>query len=449
MKTFAILVFAFLVSIPATAQIDQVLTPPPNLVLNNYDMVPVGPYGGLEGSAYAARIGDPSAAWFNPAGLSRQQTAQISGSAGVYQHTSVTPNALPNRGGSIQQLPNYVGFTFTPRAGMTVGAALLTTNAWMQETDSELVIRTTPADQRFAYSADADYERRIAAFGVGFHRGGRWRFGGGFAFSMMDLRLVQSASDRLADSTGLRSLLVSSRVGGSTTQMRLQGGAQYDVGAWRLGAAVRTPGGTILRSGVVTLDGVLDNGPASQGASLFDPDARLEYHLPWEFQGGAAYVQERLEIEVDLQGYTPVSAYSLISSDHPTVTYGDSGAGLPPTIITRPFGGLTSASNGVVNVSAAGHFLLFKERTLRIHGGAGSNRSPVGTSDVIFNKVDLSTWTLGVSGSLAKFQFAAGVNHKSGTADDIIVRNLLNGQVVRTAIDVSTMGFIYSLTYQF
>jgi hypothetical protein len=49
-----------------------VATVPPNVVLSNYDNVPVGPFGGLEGSAYVARVGDPSAAWFNPAGLSRQ-----------------------------------------------------------------------------------------------------------------------------------------------------------------------------------------------------------------------------------------------------------------------------------------------------------------------------------------------------------------------------------------
>src|SRR6186713_891282 len=104
----------------ADAQIDQVVTPPPNLVVSNYDSVPVGPFGGLEGTAYVARVGDPSAAWFNPAGLARQSGAQISGSAGVYQRTSITPQALPNHGGSFQQLPNFVGFTFAPRPRMTV-----------------------------------------------------------------------------------------------------------------------------------------------------------------------------------------------------------------------------------------------------------------------------------------------------------------------------------------
>jgi hypothetical protein len=59
-------------AMPLRAQnVDQVATVPPNVVLSNYHNVPVVPFGGLEGSAYVARVGDPSAAWFNPAGLSR------------------------------------------------------------------------------------------------------------------------------------------------------------------------------------------------------------------------------------------------------------------------------------------------------------------------------------------------------------------------------------------
>ena len=131
---------------PLRAQsVDQVATVPPNVVLSNYDNVPVGPFGGLEGSAYVARVGDPSAAWFNPAGLSRQTGVQISGSAGVYQWTAVSPQALPNSGGSRRQLPSVVGFTAHVRGGLTAGAAFMTTNSWTQEVDSELI---TPALER-------------------------------------------------------------------------------------------------------------------------------------------------------------------------------------------------------------------------------------------------------------------------------------------------------------
>ena len=449
MKTALLCGLICLTAAQAVAQVEEVTTPPPNLVLSNYNSVPVGPFGGLEGSAFVARVGDPSASWFNPAGLTRESTAQISGSAGVYQQTSVTPQALPNRGGSIQQLPNFVGFTFVPRARLTVGAAVVTTNSWNQETDSELFTTVPSGQQRFAYSADSDFEQRVVTFGAGYRGAGAWRYGGGLAFSVMSLRLVQSASDRIADATGLKSLLVTARASGSAIQIRSQAGTQYDASQFRLGAAVRTPGATIHRSGSVTLDGVLDAGTSSLGASVFDPDAALEYHLPWEFQGGVAWVRDRVELEVDLQAYSSIDAYSLISTEKPTLIYGDAGANQPPTVISRPFPGFTAASDGVVNVSAGGHFRLFKNRDMRIHAGVGNNQSSVAPADTLFSDVDLLNWTLGVSGTLGKFRFGAGFNHQSGSANDIALRNLLNGQVITSAIDVSMTGFIYSLAYQF
>ncbi len=429
--------------------VDQVATAPPNIVPANYDSVPVGPFGGLEGSAYAARVGDPSAAWFNPAGLTRQSTAQISGSAGVYQHTSVSPQALPNRGGSAQQLPNFVGLSVPIHGGLTAGVALVTTNAWSQETDAELITSSPASQARFAYSADSEYSRRVAAIGVGYHGSGAWRVGGGFAFSLMDLRLVQSASDRVADGSGLRTLLVTARATGSAVQLRTQAGVQYDTPRFRFGAAVRSPGLTMLGSGVVTLDGTLNAGASSLGASVFDPDARLEYHVPWEIHGGAAYVHDRVELELDVQGYTSIAAYSLLSTVQPTLIYASAGAGTPPTVLSRPFGGLVSASEGVVNAAFGGHVRVMSSRDVRVHGGFATSRSPVGAADQLFNKIDLSSWTVGVSGTWAKFQFSGGFNHRAGTANDVLRRNLLNGNPLQTDIDVRVTGFIYSIAYLF
>jgi len=106
------------IGVPAAAQsVDDVVTPPPNLVLANCDNVPVGPFGGLEGSAHAARVGDPSAAWFNPAGLSRQTSTQISGGAGVYQVTSISPQAVPTAAAPCNSCPVLSGSRRTSEAG--------------------------------------------------------------------------------------------------------------------------------------------------------------------------------------------------------------------------------------------------------------------------------------------------------------------------------------------
>ena len=79
-------------------------------------------------------------------------------------------------------------------------------------------------------------------------------------------------------------------------------------------------------------------------------------------------------------------------------------------MISRPFGGLTSASDGVVNVSLGGHVRVVRDRDLRVHGGFATSQSPVGDADQVFNKVDFASWTVGVSGTLGKFQFAVGFN---------------------------------------
>ena len=70
-------------------------------------------------------------------------------------------------------------------------------------------------------------------------------------------------------------------------------------------------------------------------------------------------------------------------------------------------------------------------------------------ADNVFNEVDLATWSLGISGSLGKLQFAVGINHQSGDADEVTLRNLLSGGVIRSPVDINLTGFIYSVSYQF
>ena len=69
---------------------------------------------------------------------------------------------------------------------------MLTTNSWQQETDSELIFGTAASGERFGYSADAEFSKRNINLSGGCEHG-RWRFGGGLAFSVVGLRLVDTA----------------------------------------------------------------------------------------------------------------------------------------------------------------------------------------------------------------------------------------------------------------
>jgi hypothetical protein len=433
----------------AIAQTAEVIALPPNIILPNYLSVPSGPYGGLESAATVARTSDPSSAWFNPAGLSRAAGTEITGSAGLYQLTTVSPAPFPQDGGSAQQLPNLVGFTIRTSPTLTLGFALVTTNSWVQETNSQIVVRTAPLQERYSYSADSELSRRVAALSAGYSRGGTWRFGGGLAISFSDLREVQTVTDREADSSALRTLMVSSRVGGSALQMRPVLGAQIDLSpSWQAGVMFRAPGFTVRRTGTAVLEGTLGGESGSLGTSFFDPDARFDQKLPSEVHAGLAFLGERIAIEFDVQAYTSIDAYPLISSDEPVLVYTD-GPAMAPIVTSSPYPGLISASRGFANVAVGGHYLLSPSRSMRLHFGVASDLSPVADADQIYARANLLAWTAGLSGSVGRFTFSGGIDVRTGSADNIVLRNLIVGETVAPDIDVRTIGLIYALAYRF
>jgi len=100
-------------------------------------------------------------------------------------------------------------------------------------------------------------------------------------------------------------------------------------------------------------------------------------------------------------------------------------------------------------VSVGVHYQLSKTRPLRLHYGVATDLSPVNGDDQVFDKVNMLTWTVGLSGTTGKFSYAAGINVRSGSSDNVPVRDLLSGEKLQTTVNVTTIGMIYSLAYQF
>jgi hypothetical protein len=163
-----------------------------------------------------------------------------------------------------------------------------------------------------------------------------WRYGGSLMIALSDLSLLGTISDRLVDPTRIRTVLLNGRRSGTAYQLRFLGGLQYDgISNVRLGAMIRTPALSMKRSGFISADGLVQNGASSTGLSLFDSDASFDLRLPWEFHGGVAYIRKRGQVEFDVQGYTPVSQYTLLGTSQPYAIYRDPGTGAPPTIETH------------------------------------------------------------------------------------------------------------------
>lgn len=430
-------------------QTTDLAKPPVNILLPNYNTVPVGPNAGLEG-AYVARVGDPSAGWINPAGLSRGQTTELSGSSGLYELATVSPTGFPNSGGSFDSVPSLVGLTVPKRIGgrWTLGLVVVTPIWWAQGTDSQTILDQTDSRIRFAYSSDAHYEQLVIAGAAG-AAWGRWRVGGSLALTETNISRDGVVSDRIATDTALSSVLIESRASGNAIQIRPVAGLQYDASKHiLLGATVRMPAVTILKSGSYTSDAVLA-GSSDQGLSFFDPSAAFTYHFPFEIHGGAAYVRPRLEMEFDVHTYTRVAAYAMLSSSEPIITYADGAAGSAPVIATQPFSGFTSESRAVVNASAGGHVSLTADGRWRVHFGAATDRSPVGTAEQVFTRVNLYGGTLGISGTKGGFQFTLGANYRAGSSGDFTVRRLPGVGQLPSGLRVETLGLIYAISYKF
>ena|SRR5215471_14989821 len=425
-------------------------TPPANILLPNYNTVPVGPNAGLESGAYVARVGDPSAAWINPAGLSRGHSAELSGSSGLYQFTTVNPSAFSSNGGSLQDIPSLVGFTVPKLLGdrWTLGVAVLTPNSWTQGTDAQIIKQSGDGEEHFAFSADSQFEQVAVAGSVGYAIE-RWRVGAGLALVETNISRNAVVSDRVASQNSLTSVLIASRASGDAIQVRPLAGVQYEASTHLLfGGMVRMPAITLLKSGSYTSEGVADGAAESQGLSFFDPNARFTYRFPVELHGGAAYVSPRLEIETDVHAFTSVGTYTLLSSDQPIITYADTTT-TTPTIGTQPFTGFVSQSRGVVNVSAGGHIALSASGAWRLHFGAETDLSPVGSADQVFTRVNLYGGTIGVSGTRGGFQFTVGVNYRSGSSGEVALRPLPGNETSESIIRIRTIGLIYALSYKF
>jgi hypothetical protein len=433
----------------AAPQTTDLVKPPVNILLPNYNTVPVGPNAGLEG-AYVARVGDPSAGWINPAGLSRGQQTELSGSSGLYELATVTPTGFPNSGGSFDSIPSLAGVTVPKRIGgrWTLGLVVLTPNWWAQGTDSQTMQDQTDSRIRFAYSSDAHYEQLVIAGAAG-AAWGQWRIGGSLALTETNISRNGVVSDRIATDTGLTSVLIESRASGNAVQIRPVAGLQYDASKHiLLGATVRTPAITILRGGSYTADAVAA-GTSDQGLSFFDPNASFAYHFPFEIHGGIAYVAPRIEIELDVHGFTGVAQYAMLSSSQPIITYAEGPPGSPASIGTQPFSGFTSESRAVINASTGGHVSLTADGRWRVHFGIATDRSPVGAAEQVFTRVNLYGATLGISGTKGGFQFTLGANYRAGSSSDFAVRPLPGIGVIPPGLRVETLGLIYAISYKF
>jgi hypothetical protein len=433
--------------------IAQQLFLPPNVILPNNESLPVGAQSGLEGNAFTARSDDSTAPWFNPSGLAAAPSSSAAISAGTFRFVTITSESENGSGSSINQVPVAAGFVLKNALAnkeWTLGFSVTRTAAWKQESDFR-VTQGTDLRDRTTLSADTEFNRTTLAFAAGRKNAGSWRFGGGLLFDILSLRDVESLTFRRETDTFVDTGIASNRATGSQATIRLGMGAETDFSQnVKFGVTLRTPGVRILPGATYTADAVHQQGAVSNQASFFDADtAEFKYKLPFEGAVGLAWVSDKFEVELDVKGQTGISAYSGFSSPQSIIFISDKGDGSPAQVTQGPFPGKTFESRAIVNASVGGHLNLDQRKIWALHAGFLTDRSPVGSADTFFDRIDLYAASIGVSGTAYHVAGSLGVTYVWGTSGERSVPDLVGGTLALTKVKISNFGIIYSFSYVF
>lgn len=430
-----------------------VTTAPLNILVPNYNSVAAGEIGSLEANALLARANDASSAFFNPAGLTLATQTSVSGSAGVYQFASVTPESVPGKGGSLQQIPSLVGLVVPKLFGKerwAAGFSLSRVNAWAQSADLQKEVTATGGRERVAYSSSSLLSGVQANLGAGYSNGKKLRVGGSLDLQITDSDRSQSVGSQYATGTGLSALLVESHGQAGLWHLRMTAAAQYDVTpTLRVGLLLRTAGLTVKKSGSYTYEGLLRAGTSTSAASFFDTTVDVDYRIPLEFKAGVAWTGPRTQVEVDVLTHAAGGRYSAFSTDQAWILVTDSGSGGQPAEQRPAFTTPVVDSRAVTNIAIGGQVQLKEGGSWKVHGGYATDRSPVGTDDTLFTRVNMQVVTAGISGQ-AKFVLASvGIRYQAGTTEEIVLRQLQSGQQFGTKLKISNLGLVYSVAVRF
>jgi len=453
----ASLLAAALFAFPAAleAQTPSVAVPP-NLILPNFDRLPVGQQEGIEAGAYLARTGDAGSNWYNPAGLAKSEKSAVNASATAYEWTSTKLEGLGESAGKSRI--SSIGTLFSAVLGSgplksqrwRLGFSIANPIVW-QPSRIELAFDQQAGQEKIAYSSEGSFDIMIPAIGVGFAPGGvtsgKFRVGAGMGLAMTSLRTFQAASDRVTTPGSELVQLRSFAGDGGSWDMKFNAGVQWEANPHLiLAARGATPSLRVRGSTQMNLQSLTVNTPRVQDVVFRDGEAEFKYKLPTEAQLGAAVLGQKGQVEVDVHYYGAIDPYDMYSSTATgTLTVDTTGTPTTSTITLAP---TRNSNRSVVNVSVGGSYALTNH--WRAHAGFASDRSPVPTGlQSIFRQIDLNRFTGGfslagsnLSGSLG-FGYSYGSGTRSGTVTD------QNGKPIETRLKVSTANLLFALSYSF
>jgi len=175
-----------------------------------------------------------------------------------------------------------------------------------------------------------------------------------------------------------------------------------------------------------------------------DPNARMEYKLPFLLSGGAALRLGKVQVEANARWYGKVNEFDLYSSDSVGIALAQVEGG-PPVRETVTLEPVPMAFGSIVNIFLGASMPV--SQNWRVHLGFSTDQSPLTDTETIFREVNLIGGTAGVSFRISRVSGALGLGFQSGKSPTTTVG--VEPTVVDTKLTVKTFQLLYSLAVTF
>jgi long-subunit fatty acid transport protein len=403
------------------------LDPSPLLLWGlGYDRIHFGVEPAFEAGAVVARVGDASAAWYNPAGLADADRTSLATTG-----TGFAAWQLDIAGGSerIRSLDFWSAPTFAaaaigdpPLGGSRwrVGLSVAQQYEWNHGVDAELQHEGGAASS--TVGGQAGFSSYVVGASVGTRFGPRWRVGLRLDGSWTGLSSsLETATSR--DSVRTVRLYV---VDGEVWHLFAGGGVQWvPLPALALGATLRLRGLRVAGDGRLMLES-LSSAAGTAPAHGRDTSARFDYEMPLEASFGVAWRSPALELEVDARWHNATERYALVRSDALGVEI--------------PYRART-----VANLSVGARVAITRSTTL--HLGIFTDRTPVAATTLAIPRLDL----YGVSGGLSlrgkQVSAALGIEYVAGGSRSLLVQ-LPDEPPLRINVDARSLAIRWSFGFE-
>jgi len=435
---------------PAWAQASlQDFLIPPTLLLPNYDRIYPGLTESLEGGAFIARAKNAPALFYNPAGIATVQRTVLNASAQGYEATVLSGTGFTRSSpiSNFTTVPSFVGLVLgrevidwpTVRLGFSVTNPV----SWNQTA----IAGTAPGEgQRISYAAHSDFNTIVPAFSVGWAATPKLRFGGSIEFPYTSISNTGKLSGNLTTATTSQGALATLAATGSTLQLRGTGAVQWQPNDWlELGAIVRTPGLSILKSGALTYESLSSLNVGTRQVIFQDTSAEFQYLTPWEVGVGIAFDWQIIGFEVDVRYHSGTHTYTLLGSTK-SGRQVDTNTGVP-VVTDITFNGVKYRALDVWNGSLGVRLSVFKNVVLS--AGSYLDYSPVAPGTTVFRKVNMIGFRTGVSFTIDKVSASVGVGWEHGTGTDDLLPVGLPIPPATGELTLDTFSLLFSFSFRF